>query len=112
MEGEESRRGFQPRPPLEGASPQTRQDAASTEPTYIVKPKRRRRWWLITLTIIVAFLCLWWFSPHHDRIMDSAAVLDQRDPRWHCDGVQASQPNVPVDEDAAKPLRQIGLVMT
>jgi hypothetical protein len=74
---------------------------------YIVKPKRRRRWRLITLTIIIAVICLWWFWPRHDRILDLAAELDQRDPGWRWDEMQAKQPKVPGGENAAQTLIKI-----
>lgn len=95
---DEGRRGILPRS-SESTPEETRQDAASTEPRYIAKPKRRRRWWLITLTIIIALICLWWFWPRHDRILDLAAELDQRDPGWRWDELRASQPKIPDGEN-------------
>jgi hypothetical protein len=74
---------------------------------YIVKPKRRRRGWLITLTIIIALICLWWFWPRHDRILDLAAELDQRDPGWRWDEMQAKLPKVPAGENAAPTIIKI-----
>jgi hypothetical protein len=85
------------------------QAPARDEPkVYIAKPKRRRRLWLIILTMIVALICLWWFWPRHDRILDLAAELDQRDPGWRWDDLQASQPTLPDAENAIQLLISIG----